>query len=107
MIQITPTAAQEIKRIQRSRQAPDSYLRLKLAKGGCLDFIYQFDLDAAEKTGDRQFTIRNINVLVDPTDEEYLQDLNIDYSEDLMGGGFRFTNPTATKTCNCGQSFQI
>ena len=23
------------------------------------------------------------------------------------GGGFRFTNPTATKTCNCGQSFQI
>lgn len=107
MIQITPTAAQEIKRIQRSRQAPDSYLRLKLAKGGCLDFIYQFDLDVTEKTGDRQFTIRNINILIDPSDEEYLQDLNIDYSEDLMGGGFRFTNPIATKTCNCGQSFQI
>ena len=43
MIQITPTAAQEIRRIQRSRNAPDSFLRLSVAKGGCLDFIYQFD----------------------------------------------------------------
>ncbi|MGB2925178.1 MAG: iron-sulfur cluster assembly accessory protein [Limnothrix sp.] len=106
MIQITPTAAQEIKRIQRSRQAPDSYLRLKLAQGGCLDFIYQFDFATEPQTGDRQYSIRNLNILIDPVELEHLENLSIDYSEDLMGGGFRFTNPTAAKTCNCGQSFQ-
>ncbi len=105
MIQITPTAAQEIKRIQRSRDLPDSYLRLKLSQGGCLDFIYDFSLEIDPKEGDRQFSSRNIKILVDQADQEFLEDLSLDFSEDLMGGGFRFTNPIATKICNCGQSF--
>ena len=54
MIQITPTAAQEIKRIQRSRNATDSYLRLGLSKGGCLDFIYQFSLENDPQEGDQE-----------------------------------------------------
>jgi iron-sulfur cluster assembly accessory protein len=33
--------------------------------------------------------------------------LQIDYSEDLMGGGFRFQNPNATANCGCGNSFAI
>ncbi|AFY38708.1 iron-sulfur cluster assembly accessory protein [[Leptolyngbya] sp. PCC 7376] len=106
MIQITPTAAQEIKRIQRSRNVPDSFLRLSIAKGGCLDFIYQFSLEMEPQEGDRQYSSRNIKILVDPSDETSLADLNLDFSEDLMGGGFRFSNPIATKICNCGQSFQ-
>ena len=106
MIQITPTAAQEIRRIQRSRNAPDSFLRLSVAKGGCLDLIYQFDLETEPKDGDRQYSSHNIKILVSAADDETLQDLNLDFSEDLMGGGFRFTNPLATKNCNCGQSFQ-
>ncbi|ACB00052.1 MULTISPECIES: iron-sulfur cluster assembly accessory protein [Cyanophyceae] len=106
MIQITPSAAQEIKRIQRSRQATDSYLRITVQSGGCLDYIYQFSLDAEPQSGDRQETIRNINILINHNDAEQLKDLSIDYSEDLMGGSFRFKNPHTIKTCNCGQSFQ-
>lgn len=106
MLEITPTAAQEIKRIQRSRNAPDSFLRIQLASGGCLDFIYQFSLDTEAKDGDRQLTIRNINILIADQDQDYLEDLSIDYSEDMMGGGFRFNNRLVQKTCNCGQSFE-
>ena len=29
----------------------------------------------------------------------------VDYKEDLMGGGFAIKNPNATSTCGCGQSF--
>jgi iron-sulfur cluster assembly protein len=31
----------------------------------------------------------------------------LDYSEDLMGGGFRFHNPNAAQSCSCGNSFSI
>jgi iron-sulfur cluster assembly protein len=29
----------------------------------------------------------------------------LDYSEALIGGGFKFTNPNAAQTCGCGTSF--
>ncbi|MCJ8281054.1 MAG: iron-sulfur cluster assembly accessory protein, partial [Rivularia sp. ALOHA_DT_140] len=29
------------------------------------------------------------------------------YSEDLMGGGFRFYNPKAETICGCGNSFSV
>lgn len=106
MIQITPTAAQEIKRIQHSRNATDSYLRLGLVKGGCLDFIYKFSLENKPQEDDQQYSSRNIKILVSASDQEHLQNISLDFSEDLMGGGFRFTNPNALKICNCGQSFQ-
>lgn len=106
MIQITPAAAQEIKRMQHSRQMPDSYLRLELVQGGCLDQIYKFSLVPDPQDGDRHLDSRSIKILIPPDQEPQLNQLSIDFSEDLMGGGFRFTNPLATKTCNCGQSFQ-
>jgi iron-sulfur cluster assembly accessory protein len=106
MIQISPTAAQEIKRIQRNYPEPTSYVRLQSISGGCLDFIYRLSLDTEPQEGDRHFNSRNIEILVNETELPQLTDLNIDYSEDLMGGGFRFTNPAVSKTCNCGQSFQ-
>ena len=37
----------------------------------------------------------------------YLNGLILDYSEDLMGGGFRFNNPNAKVACGCGNSFSV
>ena len=36
----------------------------------------------------------------------YLEGAEVDYREDLMGGGFAIKNPNATSTCGCGHSFQ-
>ena len=35
----------------------------------------------------------------------YLEGAEVDYKEDLMGGGFAIKNPNATSTCGCGHSF--
>lgn len=107
MIQITPTAAQEIKRIQRSRNANNCYFRIELADSGCLDLAYKLSLADNPEDGDRQYKIENIKLLVKEKDEGLLQNLNLDFSEDLMGGSFRFNNPSASQTCNCGQSFEV
>ena len=50
-------------------------------------------------------TCRGIQVAVLESSQLLLDGLHIDYSEDLMGGGFRFSNPNAAQTCGCGGSF--
>jgi iron-sulfur cluster assembly protein len=107
-IQISSTAAQEIKRLQISRQQPNSYLRLGVKQGGCSGLFYTLEL---EKIGDSldvsQYRSNGIAIVVDSQSESLLQDLTLDYSEDLMGGAFRFQNPKAATICSCGQSFAI
>jgi iron-sulfur cluster assembly accessory protein len=46
-----------------------------------------------------------IKLVVDSQQLNYLDGLTLDYSEDLMGGGFRFHNPNASQNCSCGNSF--
>ena len=38
--------------------------------------------------------------------EEFLDGLEIDYSDDLIRSGFRFKNPRAGGSCGCGSSFK-
>lgn len=53
------------------------------------------------------FAANGIKIISDADSYHYIQNLTIDYSEDLMGGGFRFNNPQATVTCGCGNSFSV
>ncbi|BAU62682.1 iron-sulfur cluster assembly accessory protein [Stanieria sp. NIES-3757] len=112
MIFVSQTAAKEIKRIQLSRQQPDSQLRLTVKSGGCsglfyvlnLESNYQPSLELTSQT-DHLYQSNGIEVIVDQETFSYVQGLQLDYSEDLMGGGFRFQNPNAVNTCGCGLSF--
>ena len=109
MLDLSPTAVAEIKRI-KSQQTPDTCLRLTVKPGGCLDFFYDLTFesevnDSEVTTGDCAFEIDGISFVVDNCSWEYIRDLKLDYAEDLMGGGFRFHNPQHQKTCGCGISF--
>ncbi len=107
MVDISQAAAKEINRIKLSRQKPDSHLRLQIKAGGCSGLFYSLELESSSsKTeGDRYYESNGIQVVVDAQSYPYITDLKLDYSEDLMGGGFRFQNPQVTATCGCGLSF--
>lgn len=108
MICISQAAAQEIERLKLSRQKPDSRLRLRVKSGGCSGLFYNLDLESASETeqeGDRLYESHGVQIAVDAQSVPYVVDLKLDYSEDLMGGGFRFQNPAAVATCGCGLSF--
>jgi iron-sulfur cluster assembly protein len=107
MIEISKAAISEIKRMQKVRDRSDSKLRLGVATGGCKDLYYTIDLANATETADLAYDIQGISVLIDQQQLAYLDRLKLDYSEDLMGGGFRFQNPQATSVCGCGNSFAI
>jgi len=54
---------------------------------------------------DEVFDYEGFKVICDPRSILYLYGLLLDYSDSLIGGGFKFTNPNATQTCGCGSSF--
>jgi hypothetical protein len=45
------------------------------------------------------------SAVCDPKSLLFMFGMELDYSDALIGGGFAFQNPNATKTCGCGKSF--
>jgi iron-sulfur cluster assembly protein len=64
-------------------------------------------LSETRQDSDYLYQIEGISVLIDKSSLPYLEELRLDYAEDLMGGGFRFSNPQVATTCSCGLSFTI
>ena len=107
MIEISKAALSEIKRMQKVRDRADSKLRLGVAMGGCKDFYYTIELANSIESTDIVYETNGISILVDRQCLAYLDRLKLDYSEDLMGGGFRFQNPQSSAVCGCGNSFSL
>ncbi len=114
MIEISKTAIAEIKRMQTVRAQTERKFRVGFASGGCKDFYYTIDLvdstlatKGANEDNDRVYQVDGVSVSIDLSHLAYLDQLKLDYSEDLMGGGFRFQNPLATSVCGCGNSFSM
>lgn len=107
MIELTPPAAREIRRWQKSHPGSGRYVRLGIREGGCSGLYYTLELTDTTATGDRTHESQGISIVVDGNSAPACQDLKVDYAEDLMGGGFRFTNPKARNPCSCGLSFSV
>src|SRR5918999_1279490 len=106
MINLTEKATLKVKGIldQEKENIPQGGLRIYVQGGGCSGFSYGMVLD--EPTDDDQiFEKDGIKVIIDPMSMRYLEGAEVDYKEDLMGGGFAIKNPNATSTCGCGHSF--
>jgi iron-sulfur cluster assembly accessory protein len=107
MITLTSAAADKVKGIldQEKANIPNGGLRIYVQGGGCSGFQYGMVLDEAAD-GDETFEIEGVRVIVDPMSLRYLEGAEVDYKNDLLGGGFAIKNPNATSTCGCGHSFQ-
>jgi iron-sulfur cluster assembly protein len=106
-MEISKAAIAEIHRMQSVRARLDSQFRIGFTPGGCEQFYYSVDLTDDIAADDRVLEVSGITVVIDRRQAEHLERLKLDYSEDLMGGGFRFENPIATNVCGCGNSFAI
>ena len=107
MISLSKAAASEIRRLKLKRQNLETRLRLGVQRGGCAELYYTIDFDETMNSGDRVYECDGISVIVDEQSLNYITGLTLDYSEDLMGGGFRFHNPNAIENCGCGNSFRV
>jgi iron-sulfur cluster assembly accessory protein len=106
MISLTSAAVGKVKGIldQEKGSLSEGGLRIYVQGGGCSGFSYGMVLDEIGE-GDQIFETEGIKVIVDPMSLRYLEGAEVDYKDDLMGGGFAIKNPNATSTCGCGHSF--
>lgn len=106
-ILITPKAVSEIIKIKAQNNIPDTYgLRIGVKGGGCSGFTYTLGFDAEARDTDHIYTVAdNVQVFIDAKSLFYLMGITLDFTDGLMGRGFQFNNPNATKTCGCGSSF--
>jgi iron-sulfur cluster assembly accessory protein len=84
-------------------EAPNG-LRVGLRGGGCAGFQYVLDFTGPNEN-DFVMDLGKVKVYIDPVSAMHLEGTTIDFVTSLMGMGFKFINPNATKTCGCGSSF--
>lgn len=86
---------------------PSSFLRVGVVGGGCSGLSYKMDFDNEIKPSDQVFENNGIKVVTDLKSFLYLVNTTLDFSEGLNGKGFYFSNPNASRTCACGESFAV
>ena len=106
MITLTDTAAVKVRQLLADEGAEDLALRVAVRPGGCSGFSYEMFFDGDIATDDEQADYGEaVKVVVDPASAQLLQGATLDYKDGLDESGFAITNPNASRTCGCGQSF--
>ncbi|HKC35604.1 MAG TPA: iron-sulfur cluster assembly accessory protein [Chitinophagaceae bacterium] len=86
---------------------PSYFLRVGVVGGGCSGLSYKLDFDNESKPMDQVFEDNGVKVVTDLKSFLYLVNTTLDFSDGLNGKGFYFSNPNASRTCGCGESFAV
>ncbi len=104
---LSPSAVERIRTLRRQFERPDGGLRLRIIAGGCSGMQYRIDFAETPRANDVIVTQDDAKVFVDPKSLAYVKGSQLDYWEDLLGGGFKVVNPNAKSSCSCGVSFTV
>jgi iron-sulfur cluster insertion protein len=109
MINVTPAAASKISELLVEEQKEGAGLRVFVQGGGCSGFQYGLMIDEGEGDGstDQVIESHGVRLLVDPISARYLRGAEVDFVDNITGGGFTIKNPNAKSTCGCGSSFSV
>ena len=106
LVNITPAAAMAVQELMSKRELTGYGLRIFISGGGCSGFQYGLALEDNVRESDTAYQMNGVQIVIDEVSINYLRGAQIDYVDELMGSGFKITNPNAVSTCGCGQSFR-
>jgi iron-sulfur cluster assembly protein len=108
MLFVSDTAKSKILEIQAQENlTSDFFVRVAVTSGGCSGLSYKMDFDTESQPDDQIFEDNGIKVVTDLKSFLYLFNSTLEFSGGLEGKGFHFSNPNATRTCGCGESFAV
>ncbi len=106
LVRLTPAAGTKAAALM-AREGQGTYLRLAITGGGCNGLSYKMSFIPAPRRGDLLVRTAGVDVLVDSKSALYLKGTHLDYSDAMVAGGFKFSNPNAKASCSCGESFSV
>lgn len=106
LVRLTEPAGRKIATLA-AREGQGGYLRIAITGGGCNGLSYRMKFVPEPRPGDILVRSSGAQVVVDPKTALYLKGTVLDYSDRLIGGGFKYTNPNAKASCSCGESFNV
>ena len=110
MIDITETASAKVREILEEQGKQDHALRLFVKGMSCSGPAYGMALDNEPRPDDTVSEQNGVKILIDPLSAQYLEGVQVDYVDSLMGKGFTVVNPNAQAAggggcgggCACG-----
>ncbi|MBK6409998.1 MAG: iron-sulfur cluster assembly accessory protein [Flavobacteriales bacterium] len=108
MIKVSDNAKQEFTKLLGTEgRGPQHFVRVGVKGGGCSGLSYDLVFDDKMMDGDKVFEDNGVKVVVDKKSLLYLLGTTLDFSGGLNGKGFQFVNPNASRTCGCGEFFDL
>jgi len=105
-VTLTEAAVSEVQRLLASEERAGQGLRLAVSGGGCSGLVYKVEFDTPRED-DIVVPCEGFDVLLDRKSTIYLRGVVLDHQQGLAGRGFQFSNPNASNTCGCGESFSV
>ena len=104
---LTDAAAERVKALLDKRGARSAGIRIGVRTKGCSGLSYT--LEYADERGkfDEVVEDKGVTILIDPKATMFILGTEMDYVEDKMETGFKFTNPNEKGRCGCGESFHV
>lgn len=108
MLFISESAKDKINSIRNSGSiSNEHFIRVSVTSGGCSGLTYQMDFDNEMQPRDQVFEDKGLKVVTDLKSFLYLCNSTLEFSDGLNGKGFHFSNPNASRSCGCGESFAV
>jgi len=105
-VNVTPAAQKQVQFLIAKQGRSNMCLRIAVKGGGCSGLSYVMNLEDAPRESDSVLNCEGLTVLVDPKSAQFISGLTLDYStQNLLEGGWKFSNPNAQRSCGCGTSF--
>jgi iron-sulfur cluster assembly protein len=104
-VTLSPDALTRLRQLLSKDARPGVFLRIGVKGGGCSGLEYVTKLDDTMRPDDLRAEFDGVPVVCDPKSARFLMGATLEFTGNLIGGGFQFNNPNAARSCGCGTSF--
>ncbi|MEG3619150.1 iron-sulfur cluster assembly accessory protein [Magnetovibrio sp. PR-2] len=106
-IHLTDAAVTQVKALLDGRGKPSAGIRIGVQTKGCSGLSYTLEFADEKNEFDDEMEVNGLTILIDPKATMFIIGTEMDYVEDKLESGFRFSNPNEKGRCGCGESFHV
>lgn len=106
-VAITPRAIEQLRRLVAKSGDANAMVRIGVKAGGCSGMEYVLRLEKDARADDSVYELDGVRIIIDPQSPRFLEGAIVDWTGNLLGNAFSFTNPNASRSCGCGTSFTL